>query len=130
MLVPSRKVMPSVMPCCWTRSSGRSQTPKPDRTLVEDHALLGAEGPTLRDLGRDRASRRTRNRLLERAQTSLHLGPSPASSDAPSPRPRRYPRYLKNLADAPLRAWSAQIEAIRAVNQAPPVQIESKIPGS
>src|SRR3954452_6702549 len=27
MLVPSRKVMPSVMSCCWTRSSRRSQTP-------------------------------------------------------------------------------------------------------
>src|SRR5215213_22624 len=57
---------------------------EPDRALVEDHALLSAEGPTLRDLGRDRASRRTRHRLLERAQTSLHLGPSPASSDAPA----------------------------------------------
>src|SRR5215217_6854871 len=77
--------------------------PEPDRALVEDPALLGAEGPPLRDLGRDRARRRTRNRLLERAQTSLHLGPSPASSDAPPSRPRRYPSYLKNLADAPLR---------------------------
>ena len=27
MLVPSRKVMPSAMSCCWTRSSRRSQTP-------------------------------------------------------------------------------------------------------
>src|SRR3954466_6751173 len=43
--------------------------PKPDRALGEDPALLGAEGPTLRALGRDRASRRTRPRLLERAQT-------------------------------------------------------------
>src|SRR4051812_36692572 len=76
--------------------------PEPDRTLVEDHALLGAEGATLRDLGRDRRSRRTRNRLLERAQTSPHLGSSPASSDAPPPRPRRYPHCLKDLADAPL----------------------------
>src|SRR3954447_21851986 len=27
MLVPSRKVIPSAMSCCWTRSSRRSQTP-------------------------------------------------------------------------------------------------------
>src|SRR4051795_11514286 len=92
---------------CSIRAGSSSSSPstrptKPDRALVEDPALLGAEGPTLRDLGRDRASRRTRNRLLERAQTSLHLGPSPASSDAPPPRPRRYSRCLKNLADAPL----------------------------
>ena len=64
---------------------------------------LALKGPPLRDLGRDRASRRTRNRLLERAQTSLHLGPSPASSDAPPFRPRRYPRHLKDLTDAPLK---------------------------
>ena len=32
---------------------------------------------------------RTRNRLLERAQTSLPLGPQPASPDAPPLRPRR-----------------------------------------
>lgn len=50
--------------------------PEPDRTVVEGAQVAGAQGETLRGLGRDRGGGGTRDRLLEQAQASLRLGSS------------------------------------------------------
>ena len=49
--------------------------PEPDRAVVENPALAGAEGPPLRGLAQDRRGRPARHRVLERAQAPLRLGP-------------------------------------------------------
>ena len=51
--------------------------PEPDRSVVEDAALAGAEGPPLRDLGRDRAGGGGGDGLLEAATAywNLHRHP-------------------------------------------------------
>jgi hypothetical protein len=55
-----------------------------------------------RGLGRDRAGGRTGDRLLERAQVPLRLGPAAAPPTTPPLRDRRRPKIYTHLADAPL----------------------------
>lgn len=77
--------------------------PEPDRTLVEDLALAGAQRPSLRNLGRDLPGGEPSNRLLERPQTSLCLGATPTASPASPTRHCASPISRINFADAPLR---------------------------
>jgi len=53
------------------------------RAVVEGAAFAGLEGPTLRDLGRDRAGRGSGDGVLERAPSPVRLGPqAPAPTQA------------------------------------------------
>src|SRR6185369_5766150 len=79
------------------------RVPESDRVLVEDSALAGAEGSTVRELGRTRAGGARGDRLLERPSPSLRLGPPPAPPAPPSRRPCPAPKGGVNLADAPVR---------------------------
>src|SRR5688572_21593821 len=81
--------------------------------MVEGATLASAEGPPLRGLGRDRGRRRTRHGLLERAPASVRLGPSAASSTAPSPRDRGRPKSYTDLADAPLSSLEERRRRMR-----------------
>lgn len=76
--------------------------PQSDRAVVEGAALARAQGAALRVLGRALACRRTRDRLLERPQASVHLGPSAAPPAAPPARRRRRAVSRLNLPDEPL----------------------------
>src|SRR5215217_1648575 len=76
--------------------------PQPDRAVVEDPALAGAQGPPLRGLARDRGGCPVRHRVLERAQAPLPVGPQTAPPHRASPRVRPHAKCLSNLADAPL----------------------------
>ena len=60
--------------------------------------------------GRDRAGRRARHRLLERAQAPVHLGPPPAPSHAAPSRRRCSAKCRTHLADAPLSARDAFLD--------------------
>src|SRR3954464_12872235 len=73
------------------------------RALVEGPEVTRPERPPVRDLGRDRRGRRTRNRLLEQPQAPLHLGPPQTPSSTPPSRCGCPPSNLTDLADAPLR---------------------------
>src|SRR6185295_14281813 len=84
------------------------RVPESDRVLVEDSALAGAQGPTVRELERTRAGGARGDRVLERPSPSLRLGPPPAPPAAPPRRPCPAPKGGVNLADAPLSGASAK----------------------
>src|SRR4051794_23157657 len=91
--------------------------PEPDRAVVEDPALAGIEGPPLRGLARDRGGCPARHRVLERAQAPLPVGPQTAAPHHAPPRGRPRAKYLRNLADAPLRGGFQNCRARRFANR-------------
>ncbi len=58
--------------------------PQSHRTLVEDPQVTGAQRPQVRDLGRRGGGHREGDRLLERASSSVYLGPSQEASTDPN----------------------------------------------